>query len=77
MVCFFCGATNTLIPSFLLAYELFDGSGLELIALACGLSYMFSGYHSLYSSQTFVSEKLRPEYAMQWRERIRKSREEK
>ena len=77
MVCVFCGATNTLIPSVLLAYELFDGSGLELIALACGLSYMFSGYHSLYSSQTFVSEKLRPEYAMQWRERIRKSREEK
>ena len=34
LVSVFCGATNTLIPSILLAYELFGGVGLELIALA-------------------------------------------
>ena len=62
MVCVFCSATNTLIPSVLMAFELFGGSGLELMALACGLSYMLSGYHSLYSSQTFVTSKLRSEY---------------
>lgn len=63
MVCVFCAATNTLVPSVLLAFELFGGSGLELIALACGLSYMFSGYHSLYSSQSFLSSKLFSEVA--------------
>ena len=50
MVAVFCGAANTLVPSLLLAYELFGGAGLELIALGCGLSYMLSGYHGLYLS---------------------------
>ncbi len=43
LVCVFCGATNTLVPSILLAYELFGGAGLELIALGCGVCYMLSG----------------------------------
>ena len=43
LVSVFCGATNTLIPSILLAYELFGGVGLELIALGCGVCYMLSG----------------------------------
>ena len=62
MVCVFCAATNTLIPSVLLAFELFGGDSLELMAIACGLSYMLSGYHSLYSSQTFVTSKLQSEF---------------
>ena len=33
-----------------------------LMALACGLSYMFSGYHSLYSSQGFRTSKLFSEF---------------
>lgn len=70
LVAVFCGATNTLIPSLLLAYELFGGTGLELIALGCGVCYMFSGRHGLYSSQTFLTEKLRSEYTAQWEERL-------
>ena len=62
LVAVFCGATNTLIPSVLLAFELFHGEGLELIALGCGVCYMLSGYHGLYSSQTFVTEKWTSEY---------------
>ena len=62
MVCVFCGATNTLVASILLAVEMFQGSGMELLALACGVSYMFSGYHSLYSSQSFYSSKLYSEF---------------
>lgn len=62
LVSVFCGATNALIASILLGYELFSGVGLELIALGCGICYMLSGHHGLYSSQTFVTSKLRPEY---------------
>lgn len=62
LVAVFCGATNTLIPSILMAYELFQGEGLELVALGCGVCYMLSGYHGLYSSQTFVTEKWASEY---------------
>ena len=62
LVAVFCGATNTLIPSILLAYELFQGEVLELVALGCGVCYMLSGYHGLYSSQTFVTEKWASEY---------------
>ena len=70
LVSVFCGATNTLIPSILLAYELFGGVGLELIALGCGLSYMLSGYHGLYSSQTFLSDKFHSEYTARWEARL-------
>lgn len=68
---FYIGATNTLIPSILLAYELFGGAGLELIALGCGVCYMLSGTHGLYSSQLFVTEKLLSEYTASWGERLR------
>jgi len=63
-------------PSILLAYELFGGVGLELIALGCGVCYMLSGTHGLYSSQTFVTNKLRPEYAShKWRIKLKKKEE--
>ena len=75
LVCVFCGATNALIPSILLGFELFGGQGLELIALGCGVCYMLSGHHGLYSSQTFVTNKLRPEYAShKWRIKLKKRR---
>ena len=72
LISVFCGATNTLIPSILLAYELFGGAGLELIALGCGVCYMLSGTHGLYSSQLFVTEKLLSEYTSSWGERLKK-----
>ena len=76
LVCVFCGATNALIPSILLGFELFGGQGLELIALGCGVCYMLSGHHGLYSSQTFVTNKLRPEYAShKWRGKLKKKEE--
>ncbi len=71
LIAVFCGATNTLIPSLLLAFELFDGAGLELIALGCGVCYMLSGHHGLYSSQTFLTEKLASEYTEKWGRRFR------
>ena len=76
LVSIFCGATNALIPSILLAFELFSGAGLELIALGCGICYMLSGHHGLYSSQTFVTNKLRSEYmSHKWRVKVKKAEE--
>ena len=76
LVYVFCGATNALIPSILLGFELFGGAGLELIALGCGICYMLSGHHGLYSSQTFVTNKLRAEYmSRKWRVRVKKEEE--
>ena len=76
LVSIFCGATNVLIPSILLGFELFSGAGLELIALGCGICYMLSGHHGLYSSQTFVTNKLRSEYmSHKWRVRVKKEEE--
>ena len=70
------GVINALIPSILLGFELFGGQGLELIALGCGVCYMLSGHHGLYSSQTFVTNKLRPEYAShKWRVKLKKKEE--
>ena len=76
LVSFFCGATNVLIPSILLGFELFSGAGLELIALGCGICFMLSGHHGLYSSQTFVTNKLRSEYmSHKWRVKVKKEEE--
>ena len=76
LVSIFCGATNVLIPSILLGFELFSGAGLELIALGCGICFMLSGHHGLYSSQTFVTNKLRSEYmSHKWRVKVKKAEE--
>ena len=75
LVSIFCGATNVLIPSILLGFELFSGAGLELIALGCGICFMLSGHHGLYSSQTFVTNKLRSEY-MSHKCRVKVKKEE-
>ena len=76
LVSIFCGATNALIPSILMGFELFSGTGLELIALGCGICYMLSGHHGLYSSQTFVTNKLRSEYmSHKLRHKVKKQEE--
>lgn len=62
MVAVFCGVTNCPLTSILLAYELFGGAGLPLIALACAVSYMLSGYSGLYHAQKILYSKMRAEY---------------
>ena len=75
LVSVFCGASNALIPSILLGFELFSGAGLELIALGCGICYMLSGHSGLYSSQNFITNKLRAEYMPHGRFKIKKHEE--
>ena len=62
MAALFCGATNCPLSSILLAFELFGGEGMPLFALCCGVSYMLSGYYSLYSEQKIVYSKFRTEW---------------
>ena len=57
-VALFCGVTNCPIASVLLAIEVFGGESALLFAVACGISYMMSGYFGLYKSQKIVYSKL-------------------
>ncbi|MBR5485830.1 MAG: chloride channel protein [Oscillospiraceae bacterium] len=58
----FCGMVNCPLASIILSIELFGKSDLLLFALACGVSYMLSGYYSLYSGQKIVYSKLNTEF---------------
>ena len=62
MVGVFCGVTNCPMTSLLLAYEVFGGEALPLFALCCAVSYMLSGYNSLFTEQKIVYSKIRPEF---------------
>ena len=62
LVALFCGVVNTLITSIILSIELFGAGNIILFALACGVSYMESGYYSLYSSQKIMYSKIKAEY---------------
>ncbi len=62
LVCVFCGVTNAPMTSILLSYELFGGKGVELMALAIAVSYMTSGYHSLFHSQKIAYSKTKAKY---------------
>ncbi len=59
----FCGVTNCPITSLILAVELFGGVGLPFFLVACGASYMLSGYYSLYGEQIIVYSKLKAQFA--------------
>lgn len=54
----FCGATNCPLATLLLSAELFGGGRLETFAAACAISYLFSGYCSLYPNQMFLYSKV-------------------
>ena len=62
LVAVFCGAVNGPLASIFLSVELFGDGGLLYFGLACGISYMLSGYNGLYSSQKILYSKLKAEY---------------
>lgn len=62
LVATFCGAVNSPIASIILSIELFGGMGIGYFAIACAVSYSFSGYYSLYSSQKIVYSKTKAKY---------------
>ena len=62
LISVFCGAVNCPLASIFLSVELFGDGGLLYFAVACGLSYLLSGYSGLYSSQTILYSKLKAQY---------------
>ena len=62
LVAVFCACVNCPVASMFLSVELFGSEGLLYFALACGISYMLSGYNGLYSSQTILYSKLKAQY---------------
>ena len=62
LVALFCAVVNCPLAALALAIELFGGGGLLLFAAACAVSYLLSGYYSLYSGQHIIYSKLRAEY---------------
>ena len=61
----FCGVVNCPLASVLLSIELFGSASLPLFALVCAISYLLSGYYSLYAGQKIIYSKLRTEYINQ------------
>lgn len=58
MIAVFCGVVNAPIASIFLGVEMFGTGDIVLFAIVCAISYVCSGYYSLYSSQTIVQDKL-------------------
>ncbi len=62
MVSLFCGVTNCPITSLIIAIEMFDMAGMKYCILCIAVSYLLSGYYSLYNSQKIMYSKYRTEY---------------
>lgn len=62
MVAVFCGVTNCPIASLLISFELFNYVGVPYFLLGISVSFLMSGYFSLYSDQTIVYSKYRPQF---------------
>jgi len=59
----FCGVTNCPLATMLLSVEMFGAEGMIFYALSAGISFLLSGYASLYTGQQFAFSKLTDESA--------------
>ena len=62
MTAMFCGAVNCPMTSMLLSLEIFGMKGALFFFTAICISYMFSGYSSLYKKQKFTYSKYKAKY---------------
>lgn len=62
LIAVFCGVVNCPLASIVLSVELFGSGGFILFAVAAAVSYIVSGYYSLYSSQQIINSKLSETY---------------
>ena len=62
MVGVFCAVTNCPISSILIALELFGFAGMPYYCITIAVSYLLSGYQSLYKEQKIVYSKTENKY---------------
>ena len=62
MIALFCGVVNCPLAAVLFSVELFGHECMLLFCVACAVSYVFSGYYGLYTSQKIMYDKLHPHY---------------
>ena len=62
LIALFCAVVNCPIASIILSIELFGSEGLVFFTVALCVSYMLSGYYSLYSGQKIMYSKRRARY---------------
>lgn len=61
MLGLFCGVTNSPITSLLIGFELFGFAGMPYYLVTVAVSYLLSGYESLYRKQKILMPKTRSE----------------
>lgn len=62
LISLFCGVVNCPVASIILSIELFGSKGILLFAISCSVSYVLSGYYSIYSSQKIMYSKIKAEF---------------
>ena len=62
MISMFCGVTNSPIASMIIGFELFGFGLMKYLLLGVSISYMLSGYYSLYSEQKIVYSKFKTQF---------------
>lgn len=62
MISVFCGVTNCPLASFLIGCDLFGFNQANYYLLVVGITYILSGYYSLYNSQKFIYSKTEPTF---------------
>jgi len=62
LIAMFCSVVNCPIAGIILSIEVFGSEGLILFAIACAISFMFSGYYGLYNTQKIMYSKLKAEF---------------
>jgi H+/Cl- antiporter ClcA len=58
----FCAVTNSPITSLLIAFELFGFKGAAFFSIVVAVSYMLSGYYSVFGSQKIMYSKTRTQF---------------
>lgn len=62
LIALFCSVVNCPIASMILSVEMFGSEGFIFFGVVCAVSYVLSGYYSLYSTQKIMYSKVKAEY---------------
>lgn len=62
LIALFCSCVNCPIASMILSVEMFGSQGFVFFGIVCAVSYVLSGYFSLYSTQKIMYSKVKAEY---------------